>query len=178
VPGEALGVDGRARDDDPQVGPAGEQPLQVAEQEVDVEAALVRLVDDDRVVAAELAIVVDLVQEDAVGHHLDARGLARPIGEAHLVADEVAELDAQLLGDALRDGPRGDATRLRVRDPLATKLEADLRQLGRLARSGRAGHDHDLVVPDGARDLLALPRDGQVRGVGDHGERRWHSPPS
>ena len=32
-----------------------------------------RLVDDDRVVGAQLAVRVDLGQQDAVGHHLDAR---------------------------------------------------------------------------------------------------------
>ena len=58
---------------------------------------------------------------------------------------------------------------------LAAELEADLRQLRGLARAGRARDDHDLVVADGARDLLALPRDGQLGGVGDHGK---HSPPS
>ena len=53
VLGEALGVDGRRGDDQLEVGPARQQLLEVAEQEVDVEAALVRLVDDDRVVAAQ-----------------------------------------------------------------------------------------------------------------------------
>ena len=70
---EALGVDRRARDDDLEVGAPGEQLLEVAEQEVDVEAALVRLVDDDRVVAAQHPVAVDLVEQDAVGHQLDAR---------------------------------------------------------------------------------------------------------
>ena len=53
VLGEPLGVDRRRGDDDLQVGPAGEQLLEVAEDEVDVQAALVRLVDDQRVVAAQ-----------------------------------------------------------------------------------------------------------------------------
>ncbi len=49
VPGEPLGVDRRRGDDDLQVRPRGQQAAQVAEDEVDVEAALVRLVDDQRV---------------------------------------------------------------------------------------------------------------------------------
>ena len=48
--GEALGVDGGGGDDDLEVGPTGEELAEVAEDEVDVEAALVGLVDDDRVV--------------------------------------------------------------------------------------------------------------------------------
>ena len=42
---------GRA-DDDPQIGPPREEALHEAEEEVDVEAALVGLVEDDGVVAA------------------------------------------------------------------------------------------------------------------------------
>ncbi len=51
VLGEPFGVDGGRGDDELEVGPARQQLLEVAEQEVDVQAALVRLVDDDRVVA-------------------------------------------------------------------------------------------------------------------------------
>ena len=53
VGGEALGVDGGGGDDDLQVWALGEEPGQIAEDEVDVQAALVRLVYDDRVVAAQ-----------------------------------------------------------------------------------------------------------------------------
>jgi hypothetical protein len=170
VPREALGVDRRARDDDAQVGPAGEEALQVAEQEVDVEAALVGLVDDDRVVAREVAVAVDLVEQDAVGHHLDSGLLARLVGEAHLVAHEAAELDAELLRDALGDRARSEAAGLGVRDRAPPELEADLRQLRGLARPGGARDDHDLVVADGARDLLASAGDRQLGGVGDRGD--------
>ena len=48
-------VDRRRGDDDLEVGAARQQLLEVAEDEVDVEAALVRLVDDDRVVARAAA---------------------------------------------------------------------------------------------------------------------------
>ncbi len=54
VRGEPGGVDRRGGHDELEVGPPGEQGLEVAEQEVDVEAALVGLVDDDRVVAAQV----------------------------------------------------------------------------------------------------------------------------
>ena len=53
--------------------PLREQPVQVAEQEVDVQAALVRLVDDDRVVAAQQPVAPDLGEQQAVGHQPDAR---------------------------------------------------------------------------------------------------------
>ena len=71
------------------------------------------------------------------------------VGEADRVADGLAELGAELLGDALGDGAGGDAAGLGVADhapDAAAELEADLRQLGGLARAGLAGDDHDLVV--------------------------------
>ncbi len=74
--GETLGVDRRRCDDHLQVRPSGQQLRQVAEQQVDVEAALVRLVDDERVVAAQQAVVSDFGQQDAVRHDLHERPVA------------------------------------------------------------------------------------------------------
>ena len=62
VPAEAVGVDRRRGDDQLQLGPLRQDPVQAAEQEVDVQAALVRLVDDHGVVAAQQRIGVDLGQ--------------------------------------------------------------------------------------------------------------------
>ena len=50
--GEALGVDRRGSDDDFEIRPLVLEAPQVTDDEVDVEAALVRLVDDQRVVVA------------------------------------------------------------------------------------------------------------------------------
>src|SRR5690606_5421687 len=101
VGGEPGGVDGRGGDDDLEVRAAGQQPGEVAEDEVDVEGPLVRLVDDDRVVAPQHRVALDLREEDAVGHELDEGRGTDLVGEAHLVADGAAELDVELLGDAL-----------------------------------------------------------------------------
>src|SRR5690606_2777023 len=56
VAGEPVRIDGGRRDDQLQIGAAGEQPGQVPEDEVDVEAAFVRLVHDQRVVPAQLPV--------------------------------------------------------------------------------------------------------------------------
>jgi hypothetical protein len=172
VAGEPLGVDGRRRDDDLQVGAAGEEPVEVPEEEVDVEAALVRLVDDERVVLPELAIGLDLGEQDAVGHQLDEGVVARLVGEAHLVADRSAERGVQLLGDPVGHRAGGQPARLGVADEpphAAPQLQADLRELGRLPGAGLPGDDHDLVVADGRRDLLLLLADRQLGGVPDLG---------
>ena len=75
-----------------------------------------RLVADDRVVAAQLTVALHLGEQDAVGHHLDERVAAALVGEAHLVADGGPELDARAPRRALGDRPRRDAPRLGVAD--------------------------------------------------------------
>ena len=72
-------------------GRRDQQPAQVAEQEVDVEAAFVRLVEDDRVVAQEVPVVLDLGEQYAVGHQLHQGPVTALIVESHRVADGVAE---------------------------------------------------------------------------------------
>ena len=127
-----------------------------------------RLVDDDRVVAAQVAVALHLVEQDPVGHHLDRRAVAAVVGEAHLVADEAAEIDPQLLGDALGDRPGGDPAGLGVTDlPLATAsdLERDLGQLGRLAGPGLPRDDDDLVLAHRRGDVVLARDDRQVLGV-------------
>uniref|UniRef100_A0A1I7YRE6 NAD-specific glutamate dehydrogenase n=1 Tax=Steinernema glaseri TaxID=37863 RepID=A0A1I7YRE6_9BILA len=98
VPGKALQVDGRGGDDDLEVGAPRQQGLEVAEQEVDVQAAFVGFVDDDRVVAFQKAVVLGFGQQDAVGHQLDQGVGIALVFEAHLVADQRAQRRTQLFG--------------------------------------------------------------------------------
>ncbi|MCY1354892.1 hypothetical protein D9M69_412900 [compost metagenome] len=162
--GKALQVDGGRGDDHLQVGAARQQGLQVAEQEVDVQRTLVGLVDDDGVVLLEEAVVLGLGEQDAVGHQLDQRAVLALVLEAHLVADQLAERRADLLGD-----PRGHAAcrqpaRLGVADQAvltAAELQADLRQLGGLARAGLAGDHQHLMLGQRGLDLVALGGDRQ-----------------
>ena len=172
VLGEALGVDGGRGDDDLEVGALGQQTRQVAQDEVDVEAALVSLVHDDRVVAAQLGIGLDLRQQDAVSHELDQGVLADLLGETHLVADDAVTPDrgAQLGGDALGHAARGNAPRLGMADHpghAPAQLQADLGQLGGLTAAGLTGDDDDLVLGDGGGDLLTASGDRQLLGVDD-----------
>ncbi|MCW0379314.1 hypothetical protein NB697_002160 [Xanthomonas sacchari] len=168
--GEARGVDRRRGHDDLQVRALAQQLLQVAEQEIDVEAALVRLVDDDRVVAGQPAVAGDLGQQDAVGHELDPGLLADAVVEAHLEAHRLAHRRAQLLGHAAGHRARGDAPRLGAADHAggaAPGGQAKLRQLRGLARTGLAGDHHHLVLADQRDDALGLARDRQLRIQGD-----------
>ena len=175
---ETVRIDRRRRDDDLQVRARGQQARHVAQDEVDVQAALVGLVDDERVVAAQHRIRLNLRQQDAVRHELDEGRGADLVRETHLVADHLAALAshglAELVGDAIRDRARRQPARLGVPDhagDAAAQLHADLRQLRRLARAGLARHDDHLVVADGACDLVAAGAHWQVR-EGNHGDCR------
>ncbi len=171
--GEASGLDGGRGDDHLEVRAAGQQLGQVAEDEVDVQAPLVGLVHDDRVVGRQGAVAAELGQQDPVGHELHHRGVAHPVGEAHRVAHRLTQLDPELLGDAIGHRARRQPPRLGVADhgfDAPAQLEADLGQLGGLARPGLAGHDYDLVLGDGLGDLLAALGDGERLGVGDVGQ--------
>ena len=151
VLGEALGVDRGRRDDDLEVRPLGQQLFEVAEDEIDVQAALVGLVDDQRVVAAQQPVALDLCEQDAVGHHADQRRVRHVVGEAHRVPDRRTHRAVEFVGDALGNGACCDAARLGVADHTVhatASFEAQLRQLGALARPGLAGDDHHLVRGD------------------------------
>ena len=127
-----------------------------------------RLVDDQRVVAAQLPVPLQLGEQDAIGHDAQQRAGGDAIGEPDGVADACAERRAELLGDALRDRAGGDAARLGVADEAlhaAAELETHLRQLRALPRAGLAGDDDDLVVADGRQQLVAAGRDRQRLGI-------------
>ena len=130
------------------------------------------LVDDDRVVSAQIRIVADLGEQQTVGHDPDRGVAARSVGEAHGIADPRAELDLALLGDASGDRTRGDPSGLGVADRAALpapQCVADLRQLRRLAGAGFTRDDDDLVRLDRGRDVVAAVGDGELGGKPDRG---------
>ena len=133
VRGEPGGVDGGGGDDHPEFRATFQELFEIAEQEVDVETAFVGLINDDCVVAFQVAVVGQLTEQHAVGHHLDAGGTAHSAGEAHLVADELPHFCSALLGNPVRDCAGRNPPRLGVGDPLPARQQADLRELGGLA---------------------------------------------
>ena len=161
---------------DLEVGPARQQLLHVRQQEVDVQAALVRLVDDEGVVAPQLAVALDLGEQDAVGHQPDRGVLAGVVTEPHPVADRPAQRNRELLGDPLGHRTGSDPPRLGVTDGAAhpaAQLEAHLGDLRRLARPGLTGNDHHLVVADRRHDLVPglAHRQGRRIADGRHGSQ-------
>jgi hypothetical protein len=171
---EAVGIDRGRGHDHFQVGPPRQDLAQVAQKEVDVQAAFVGLVDDDRVVGLEQRVGLGFCQQDAVGHQLDRGIAAQPVLKAHLEAHHVAQRRVKLLGDALGHRAGGNAPGLRMADqaPLARQQlpvrplgpveppaphgERDLGQLRGLSRAGFAADDDDLVLLKRGHDLVAL----------------------
>ena len=142
------------------------------------------LVDDYRVVLHEVAVALDLGEQDSIGHHLDAGVDTDLVVEPHLVADGVADLGAELLGDAFGDRPRRDASGLGVADPPAASgrlvppapsgLETQLGELCALARAGLAGDDQHLVRADRCDEVVTALTDRELWWVGDD---RFHEVP-
>ena len=127
---EAVQVDGSRGDDHLQIGPTRQQGFQVTEQEVDVETAFVGLVDDDGVVFFQIAIVLGFGEQNAVGHQLDQRRVLTLVLETHLIADQLAQRRADLLGHPCRHTARCQTPRLCMADQAVlttTDLQTDLR---------------------------------------------------
>jgi len=174
VLGKAVGVDGGRGHHHLQVRALGQNLLEVAQQEVDVQAAFVRLVDDQRVVGAQQGVGLRLGQQDAVRHQLDRGALLQRVLEAHLVAHHLAQRGVQFLGNALGHGAGRNPARLRVADQAAAHLavgiglriqlappqrQGNLGQLRGLARAGLATDDDDLVALHGLHDFGAAAGD-------------------
>lgn len=164
---ESGGINRGGGDDHAQIWAFRQELFQVAEEEVNVKTAFVRLVDNDGVVTTKLLVMGEFIQQDAVGHELDPRGLAGLIREANLIADEIAEFLVAFLRDALRYRARGEASRLGVGDAFAPSEETDLRQLGGFTRPGLTRHHNHLVVPNELRNVLRLRGDGKVGRDGE-----------
>ncbi len=171
---ESLGIERGRGDDQLQVRAPGQQLAQVPEQEVDVQTAFVRLVDDDRVVGQQARIALGLRQQNAVGHQLDRDPGARLVRETNLVTDHFAQWSRQFLGDAPGHAGGRNAARLGMADHAlasAPDRQADLRDLRGLTRAGFAAHDHDRIDPDRLADLVATAAHRQLVGKGNRRPR-------
>jgi hypothetical protein len=181
VVGKPVGIDGGRRDDQLQIRPFGQQLAQKAEQKVDVQAALVRLVDDERVVPAQHGVRLRFGQQNAIGHQLDAGTGREAVVETHLVAHHLAQRRVQLIGNALGHAGGRDAPGLCVANDgalpaqlaifawhlLALGAAQGQRHFGQLrgfARAGFTTHDDHLVPHHGRHDFVTAGGNGQGLG--------------
>ncbi len=113
---EFARIDRGRSDDHPQIGAAGRQSLDDPQQQVDVQAALVCLIDDQGVVASQGAVALEFLQQDPVGHQFDPGVRTRVVVEAHLVADRATHRSAHLLRETAGQGTGGDSSGLGMSD--------------------------------------------------------------
>ncbi len=161
-------IDGGRGHDQTQIRTLRKQLLQHAQEQIDVETALMRLIDDQRVVATQLPIAFELLEQDAVGHQLHTAVRARPIVEAHLVTDgtPAPDLRTGLLREPVGERTRRDSSRLRVPDDTsqpAPGLQTQLGKLRRLAGAGGSTENDDGMAPDRLDHFSPVSRDRQRR---------------
>ncbi len=130
------------------------------------------LIDDDGVVLGEHPVVLDLGEQNTVGHQLDVGLLAHLIGKAHLVTHVVTEFGLHLLGNTGRHSAGCQTAWLGVADKAlhsAPERQTDLGDLGGFARAGFPCNDHHLMLLNGLGDLSLLLAHRQVVRISDLG---------
>ena len=126
---KAIGIDGGRSHDDLEVGATRQYFAQVAQQKINVQTALVRLIDDQGVVRLEQWIGLRFSQQNAIGHQLDAGVFAQPILKPNFVAHHVAQRRFEFYGNAFGHRTSRNASGLRVANDLApnrTPIAANL----------------------------------------------------
>ncbi len=168
--GEFLRIERGRSDDHFQVRPLRQDLPDHAENEINVDAAFMGLIDNERVVGTEQPVFLSFRQKDAVGHELDASGPGSAILEPDLVAHPGRGDVFQFFRDAVGKGYGGDAPRLGAPDPAfgaSTGFDAHLGELRAFSRPGFPGDNDHLVGDNGLDDLFPFFDNGKIGRVGD-----------
>mmetsp|Transcript_77693 Transcript_77693/g.202221 ORF Transcript_77693/g.202221 Transcript_77693/m.202221 type:complete len:470 (+) Transcript_77693:1283-2692(+) len=164
-----LEVHRRRHEDHSEARRLRQQQPDDSDEEVGVEIPLVDLVDDE--VADAVQAARDQAPQKHTSGHVAHRGIAprHPAGEAHLVADTLADRLPALLGHALRHGDGRDSAGLRADDVRLGRvpsqrgaLQNHLRQLRRLTATGGASDENDGVVVNQVHDVVVHGCDRQL----------------
>ena len=123
-------IDRGRGDDDFQIGAAWQQLSQITQQKIDVQTALVRLVNDERVIRQQQRVGLRLGQQNTVGHQFDRCVARQLVLESNFEADHLAQWRLQLFGDALGDGRRGNPPGLGVANDLAAFGFREMGEIG------------------------------------------------
>ena len=161
--GKDFSVYGGGGDNDLEIGAILEAALQESQNKIDVQTPFVGLVYHEHRVAAEEGIGLELLQEDSVGHHLNAGLRGGVVDEAHLVGTvllrHLAKFGEELFLNVGRNAYSGNSAGLGNADEsaliIACLVEDDW-QLGGLAAAGRAFDHNDLVLPENAENSFPL----------------------
>ena len=133
-----------------------------------------RFINNDGVVLHQQTVLLDLSQQNPVGHQFHHGVIADVIAKTHFVTDAATRFSFQLFGNTVGDGSRRQATRLGMANqPLypTPQFHTDFRQLGGFPRTGFPRHDHHLVIAHGFKNRLFFLANGQVVRVFNHRTR-------
>ncbi|CAH0222388.1 hypothetical protein SRABI106_01993 [Rahnella aquatilis] len=167
---EPLRIDSRRGNNDFQVGAFWQQLTQVTEDKVDIQAAFMRFIDDQRVVLHQHAILLDLRQQNTVGHQLNEGVFTDLIVKANFITDRVTERGIQLIGNTVGHSTRRQTSRLSMTNHAfnpATEFHTDFRDLCGFTGAGFTCDNHYLVIADSVIDVFFLLADRQVFRIAD-----------
>src|SRR5262249_31485156 len=134
-----------------------------AEYKVALQAAFVKLVEDNRIHRFEVGVILKHAQDDTGGDNEETCSRTGLPVETDVIADEVAETGAAFLAHASRRGSSRDTTRLQHDDSLPYNVEECWRDARRLAGPRRSANDD--------RRLRAQRRE-QIRKDSVNGKRK------
>ena len=141
------------------------QQAQIPQQKIDIQTALVRFINNNRIVLIQIRIALNLRQQHPIRHHLDPRLGHRLILKPNFAPHLGTPRNLQLLCNAPRHGQRRHAPRLSTRNfcrHTAASLQTHFGQLCRLPRSRLTRHNHHRMFSN-RPDNLILPRCNRQR---------------
>ena len=111
-----------------------------------------KFVEDHQTNTLQRRIILQATGKNALGDHLDAGGRPHLAVQPNAVADRLANPLAQLAGQTLGGGSRGQATRFKHEDGLPGqpgRVEQRQRHAGGLASAGRRLQHHFVAGAEG-----------------------------
>ena len=155
--GETLRIDRRRGNDNLEIPALLQQTLQIAQQKIDIEAALMRFINDDGVVGLEEWVMLRFGEQNTVRHQFDQRIRRGTILEPYFDTDTFADAGIQFFRHAPRDRARCQTTRLRMTDkPLYAppEFQTNLWQLRGFTRTGFPANNHHGIGRNRRRNLV------------------------
>jgi len=137
--GQPLFVERCRHDHDPQiVSQFRLDSSEHSQEQVSIDRSFVELIENDDFCILERRILLEFADQNAFGDDHKLRLLRDFLIEANGISDLLSNILVRFAGDALGDGPGGDATGLNQIDPLVLPAQAKKRwrDSGRFARPG------------------------------------------
>src|SRR5215471_4444360 len=132
----------------------------MAKQEINIQAPLMRLIDDDGVILREQWLALSLGEQNAIGHQFDVSFRTGPVVKADLTTHLPSPSDIQFVGNPSRYRQRRNATGLSAADfrfNSQTPFEAHFRELCRFPRASFACNYNDLIGANRLHDFIFSP---------------------